>query len=182
MVRAAIALQLFKKTSNVEYINQARSLIEKNKQANQDLISSLLTRHDAFPPNQRSISNSMILDFILDEEFNSQFRTELLTVVLQWSDNMRKAIEPSKVERVTKYAGLALVETVSASTTFCYQITHLLEILDKLSQEAALVYAHRALENPGGTESERQCIKKELDKAVGIRQPTLEMIQRWAVQ
>jgi hypothetical protein len=181
-VRATIAIQLFKKTSNAEYLHQARSLIENNKRANQRAISSVLTEYGALSPQQYSVVNDMIIDFILDAGFDREFRTDLLTAGFRWSDNLKKEMGPDKVERLAKYAGDVLVETVSASTAYCFQITSLLELLGKLSQEAALVYAHRALKNPRGAESERQCIKTELDNAIGTDQPTPEMIQQWAVQ
>jgi hypothetical protein len=182
VVRATIALQLFKKTSNIEYIHQARSLIESNKLEDQRALGRILTRHDAFSQQQSPVSNSMVIDFIIDEGFNRQFRTELLTGMALWSDNLKREIGPDKVERFVKYTGDVLVETVSTGTAYCYEIRNLLELLGKLSQEAELVYAHRALENPRSTESERECIKMELDKAVGTSQPTPEMIQQWAVQ
>ena len=180
-IRLALYLQLFKSTSNAAYLENVRLLADQNKLLASSATASLFCRYGAFSDEQALAVLPVISAFIIDDAFPSAFRDQMVTFPTFASNtNVLWHLNADLIMKLARYAGKRLAEVAGKSDGVCYPVTSLLGVLKGLSPEAELVYATRALQNPGGREDfDKQCIKSELEKSVNGRHPTDEQIQRW---
>ena len=84
--------------------------------------------------------------------------------VYSFGFQMSEVLDNDVLTKLSEYVGTRLIETARIdSYQVCYSVTPLLHLLGELSSEPKLVYAARALQNPGGQdEADKQCIKSEL--------------------
>jgi hypothetical protein len=183
-VRLAIALELFRNTSNKIYLDTCSLLLRQNKEVADRYtweIGNLFSRD--FSEEQQKVVIPVIVGFIIDERFNPFFRDQLLYTPGINSKDLYQVVGKEEIIKTIKYIGTRLIETLADKEAHCYRITFLESLLGNLSNEAQVVYSYKALEKPLASEKqdERECIKKELNKAVGGNSPTPEMVNRWLV-
>lgn len=185
-VRVAINLELFKKSSQDRYLDNARLITIENKRAAGSAVASLFSpRFGVFSDQQMRAVVPVMAALILESGFSKEFRDRLLDALSYPSGlNLRVSdlLDMDVLTKLAQFAGARLIETARTNTfPACFSVEQLLRLLAGLSPEAELVYAFRALENAGGgDETDRQCIRNALEKSVKGKPPTGDMLQRWS--
>ena len=170
--RALLSLQFFKITSIADYLDRAQRRINENKLEADRSISSLFSGYDAFSSQQQSLLLPIVIGFILDDGFDKEFREELLSSpIVTFAENLAQKLDPDTVPKLIKYVGSLLLERASAANSYCYDVKEAIGVLGKLSIDERSAYSHKALQNSAGLESEKNCIKTELEKAADGIQP-----------
>jgi hypothetical protein len=182
-MRLVLYIQLLRKTSNQQHLENARLLIVQNKELAKGATASLFST-GAFPAQLNPLLIRVMAGLFVDEGLTTEFRDRLVAAPLFLNNSqLALTLGTDLVPKVAHSAGQRLLEiTAKSDAAFCYEVGYFLTILKSLSPDAELVFATRALQNPGGhLEGNAFCsIKGYLEKSVaGRTPPSTEMVQQW---
>jgi hypothetical protein len=179
-VRTVLAIQLFRKSSDSKYLDQAFELLKNNKSDANYTIASLFSRYGSFSDQQSNKLAPHIAGILLDESFPASFRIEILESGVLTKTSSLKFLSATDTKKLALYTGSRIVETSAKGDGTCYRVRTMLDLLDNLSLEAALVFATKASSNAHGYSPEdTQCIRTTLDTVIAGRTPSDQQIQQW---